>query len=319
MKVKGPKHNGWNTFYEFAWDARRKLMKEIIDSGESDPLRVINRFDTLVKFSEQKVELDDDGEVTSIAYDLNSNRPEVDISNFSKDGVNIMTNIECSRLPHGLPVGKQLPFFDKKSETSYYTETDVNTFIADYIAGKEFDAIIELGSGFCQNLIRLFYHGIPKVPMFGLEYTNSGVQCGNMLAQLRDDMELQSLNFDYNAPDFSEISGRFKNVFVFSRHSIEQVQTIPEDLFEKIGAIADKVTGMHFEPFGFQYQLNGEVSEVDAVQRDFFFSKQWNENFVKVIVDQFLNEKIDITYLSKNIFGGEHVGNATSFALWHSK
>lgn len=319
MATRGPKHNAWNTFYEHAWDARRRLMKQIIEDGETDPLRVINRFESLLRFSRQDYDMDDEGEITRFEYNLNCARVKEDISNFSKEGEQIVANINCDLLPNGIAIKKELPFFDKAFETSSYTETDVNRFIADYLGDKEVDAIVELGSGFCQNLIRLHYEGAPQVPMFGLEYTESGVECGNMLATLNDDITLESMHFDYNVPDFSAIKGRFKNVFVFSRHSIEQVQTIPHELFEKIAEIGENVTAMHFEPFGFQYQLNNELSPIDAQQRDFFFSKHWNENFVPAIVDQFLQDKIDLIYLSKNIFGGEHVGNATSFALWKSK
>lgn len=313
MKKNGPKHNNWNDFYEAAWYARKKLMSEIIEAGERDPLRVINMLEH--KLTTHVENITHSPEKVTVTYDKQQNFLE-EVTNIKKENGRLKLDVN-SPLPNNEPLKVPRPFFDNNYNVSPYTVTDTNRFIADYVMDNNFDAIIELGSGFCQNLVKLHYLGIPKLPLYGLEYTTSGVDCGNMLATLASTLKLESLPFDYNAPDFTALKGLFSNVFVFTKHSIEQVPLISSHLLTEISRIADQVTCMHLEPFGFQV-FGTEQTCIDNQQKQFFKEKGWNTNLALVLLKEFLEDSINLTYLNKHVFGGDF-SNPTSLAIWKSK
>jgi hypothetical protein len=96
---------------------------------------------------------------------------------------NITDNSEAHRIQtHGisiLPIGLEVDIIinnNQKLLASSYTSCNHTEFIADYCRNKNFDAIIELGSGYSQNLIRIFNHGGPKVPYYAGEFTENGAQ-----------------------------------------------------------------------------------------------------------------------------------------------
>jgi hypothetical protein len=154
-------------------------------------------------------------------------------------------------LPTGLEVDVIINHKNQELLASSYTSCNHTEFIADYCRNKNFDAIIELGSRHSQNLIRIFNHGGPKVPYYVGEFTESGTQCAQMLADLTDEFKSIPFRFYYKPPDLSNIP-KYKNVLVFTCHSIKQVTYITDALISKI---ADNATYIHIEPFGFQIMI----------------------------------------------------------------
>jgi hypothetical protein len=123
--------------------------------------------------------------------------------------------------------------------------------LAEHLQGAE--AIIELGSGWGYNLFHLWLTGAPRTARyFALEYTQAGRRCSERLAGLGAGPDLTTLPFDYYHVDLSAL-GRFSGrVAVFSLFSIDQIPTLPPDIFPALAALAPQVDCLHFEPAGWQ-------------------------------------------------------------------
>ncbi|MFT6733849.1 MAG: hypothetical protein ACJAS9_002043 [Polaribacter sp.] len=223
--------NAWNDFSERSWHARKKIMKSIIDSGEKNPLSVIDKFASINRFS---IEHMPEGVGTDFIFEKDQFYRHDDVINITKNGEehSIQTQ-NIGILPTGLPIDVIINHRDQEQVVSSYTSCNHTEFIADYCRGQNFDAIIELGSGYRKNLIKIFNQGRPNIPYYGGEFTESGTQCAQMLADLSNELSLIPFRFDYRVPDFSNIS-EYNHVLVFTCHSIEQVEFIPDKLIPEI-------------------------------------------------------------------------------------
>ncbi len=309
----------WNEFYEMSWDGRRKLMSDIISSGETNPLRVVNLFLSSIRLSheQQRPLISDAKNMMGITEgELGSN--SVDIRNVSQvddsKAINITPHMN---LPGGRRADIQHVHRNKFSVVSSYTDCDKMDFLADYCQLRNFDAVIELGSGYGGNLVKLFYQGGPKVPYYAGEFTQSGIQCADMLNELSEEFEINSFRFDFRYPNFSFIP-KFENILVFTCHSIEQVDFIPDDLLPDISKIAKNVTCIHMEPFGFQMASGDVGRDVDEYHRRFFVEKGWNQNLLNQLIVHTSNGNIDLEYIGKNTLGGSDSHSPSSLAVWKS-
>lgn len=288
-------------------------MADIINSGVSHPLRVIHLFESIVRHS--SVNRREDG---VFEYEIDEKRiakqSMQDLNESISEGLGIeITNL----LPNGISVSKVRAHIDHYYRASTYSVCNKIAFLADYIRDKEYDAIIELGSGYSGNLIKLYYQGGPKIPYFGGDYTESGTETAMMLSTLTDEFELTPFRFDFCQPDFSMFQ-KFKKILFFTCHAIEQVHQIPEDLFLKMSSVTDQVTAIHMEPFGFQIQTNNSESKINQRQRDFFLQNKWNINFAETLIKSCKDNQVRLIYLNKNILDGEDPANPTSLAIWES-
>ena len=303
----------WNDFYEEAWHARSEIISRLISEGESHPLRVLKIFESIMRFSKQERIIREGIGKFSFYEDIEY--LNFDINNILTDYENRSISLsDISKLPNGLASSMKLPFQSLLQEVPQYTSTNKIEFLVDYCRNRKFDAILELGSGYSQNLIKLFYEGGPRVPYYAGEYTQSGVRCSNMLAGLSDELDLTSFQFDYRDPNLS-ILPKLDNILVFTSHSIEQVDYISDTLLPLIANIAKKVTCIHFEPFGFQLTSPDQDSEHIMNQRSIFDKNQWNQNLASKLIFHHLNKEINLIYLCPNMLGGEQE-NPTSIAIW---
>ncbi len=309
----------WNEFYEKSWDSRRKIMSDIIDSGETNPLRVVNLFLSSIRLSnkEQQPLIRDAKNMMGITGRELEARP-VDVRNVmlanDRMGVKITPHMN---LPGGRRADMQHTHRNKFSVLSSYTDCDKMDFLSDYCQSRNFDAVIELGSGYGGNLVKLFHQGGPKVPYFAGEFTQSGTQCADMLNALSNEFEINSFRFDFRYPDFSSIP-KFENVLVFTCHSIEQVDFIPDKLIPDICKISKNVTCIHMEPFGFQMVSTDVGRDVDKCHKHFFMENGWNQNLLNQLVVHTSNGNIDLEYIGKNALGGDDSYSPSSLAVWKS-
>jgi len=291
-------------------------MSRIISSGERNPLRVISELESISRFSEQRRTFDDGN--GKFIFEEDINYIQHDISNVQVNAKDRSISIApVTKYPNGLDIDKILPHRDGNLQVPFYAKNNNMEFIADYCRLRNYDAVIELGSGYAQNLIKLHFLGGPKVPYYAGEYTKSGCECASMLGDLDSEINLIPFDFDYLSADFSSIK-QFDNVLVFTCHSIEQVTNIPKDLIPKISRIADNVTCIHIEPFGFQLTSSHNESEVDKCHRSFFAKNAWNQNLASSLVYHHLCNNIELNYISPNIMGGLE-NNPSSLALWKSR
>ncbi len=309
----------WNEFYEKAWTKRQELMSLIIASGETHPLRVINILSSVLRFSDEEV-VKVGGTSNKLAFvcDVDSKYVLDDVRNVTivenNNGINIET---IKHLPGGMLADIQLAHRNEYSIACSYTDCDKMEFIADYCRLRNFDAVIELGSGYSQNLVKLFYQGGPKIPYYGGEFTRSGTHCAKMLNDLSDELEIINFRFDFRKADLSIIP-KYDNVLVFTSHAIEQVNIIPDDLIPIIANVAKQVTCMHMEPFGFQLTSPDNECEIDKNQRKYFKTNDWNLNLMNQLILHSCNGNIDLQYIGKHMMGGSDFHNPSSIALWKS-
>ena len=281
-------------YHEHLWGYRLGLAKDAIEKGETHPLRITKQL--LSSYRLNPVTLNDDGSVT----------PAEETSNNPYD---------FPLLPTGLPAFRPMWVRSQPGIAPYY-QSAVDLLV-DFLAQNEFEAVVELGSGYGQNLIELYYHGGPKgIPYYAGEYTESGVELAAQLFSLIDDEAFVSFPFDIEAPDLSAVKER-KKIFIFTRHALEQVEKIPEDFFATLASHAKEVTCVHFEPFGFQ--LKESDSEAHDTHRQYTAQRGFNTNMVEVLVESEKTGAIAIKYIGGDVLGGLDIPYQTSIAIWESR
>jgi len=273
------------SIYDLLWDSRHTFIKNIIGAGETHPLRLHY---LLSWFSRH--------------YDI---RGPIDHAS-NADGFPL--------LPTGVPAFRRMGVGDEFQLLPFYENT--NDFLVDLLSNDKPEAVVELGSGYGKNLLELYYRGGPRgIPYYAGEYTESGTAFAQTLAAQTTDFELIPFRFDHNAPDLTRVKESDFVVF-FSCHSIEQVAELRTDYFEILTSQADRVLGVHFEPFGFQ--MPNAVSDVDSVQREFFVGQGWNWNFCEVLRASADRGGIDIKYIAKNVMPNTDPTNPTSLVVWEA-
>lgn len=286
-------------------------MKQLFESGERHPLRIIGQLNTFEKFNEF---ISRDGKTDYYNYQKKDIKPFSNVTDVhSSNSIEIKETI---RMPTGLPIQEVSDFLDGHIAIPHYYTQGIVDFLRDYLQDKQFDAIIELGAGFGGNLFKLYYNGGPKVPYYAGEFTESGFNCCQFLSALDPELNITPFRFDYRNPNLSCIKENGK-IFVFTCHSIEQVDYIPEHLLKTIADCAQEVTCIHMEPFGYQMLANEKYSNVDEIQQKFFEEKNWNRNLFQALLQNH-QKHILLEFIGKNILGG-HFANPTSVAIWKKK
>ncbi len=119
---------------------------------------------------------------------------------------------------------------------------------------NDFRNIVELGAGPGWNLfdigIYLGKHKLTKRFLFGLEYSDAGVEIINMLGE-HEKMPIKGYQFDYTKPDISMIPDNGPTLF-YSHLSIEQVEDISRDLYNQLAKRKHPTKLIHVEPIGWQ-------------------------------------------------------------------
>lgn len=307
----------WDFFYESAWKTRLEKIKEFMADGPTNPLRVIGQLNSFERYHSFYVGYNTAGEKAG-SYSRFENIRAGEIRNLLTQGGSFNFDMEASQfLPNGQPIYENIPFGGGIVPVPRYHFTrGLDRLLADYLQSRKFDAIVELGGGYGQNLFELYYAGGPRVPYYSGEFTKSGFEACSLLNTLTHEFEVKPFYFNHENPDLSPIREKGR-VFFFTAHSIEQVEKIPEDYFLKMVRHAEYVEAMHFEPFGFQL-VQGALSAEDEQHQKNALSQKWNVNFIQTLLASHSRGDIDVTYIGKNCLGG-HVGNPTSLAAWKKK
>ena len=299
----------WNNHYETAWRFRADIIKNLYEDGERHPLRILRIYESIVRLSSNAPGHVDYEQDNSYAAHLHSN---VRLINNS-------TNIDPPKhLPTGSPTGIRMSFMDDWIKFSPLFSTVFIPFLADFLRKNHFDAVVELGSGLGVNAVRLFYEGGPKVPYYVGEFSESGTDCAQFFSEICNDFTIVPFRYDHLCPDLSIVRENSR-VFVFSIHSIEQVPEIQMNLFEEIVSVAEHVTCMHIEPFGWQLaHMAGNMSKVDVSQKEFFLKNGWNTNLFPMLSNANIQRVINLRYTGKNVFPSHDWLNPSSLAHWET-
>jgi hypothetical protein len=170
--------------------------------------------------------------------------------------------------------------------------------------------VVELGSGWGQNLLNLHLWGGPKVPYFALEPSASGRECVELLAGLAPGLELTAVPFDFQRPSY-ELPRENEHVLVFTAHSIEQVTELEPEALTGLFALGRSLTVVHFEPIGWQI---GET-EVTAGSREHAFDKAYNRNLWPLLNQLAGAGEITIETALPDLIGHKK-RNASTLVVW---
>ena len=180
------------------------------------------------------------------------------------------------------------------------------------------DTIVELGSGWSANLFNLWLRGGPRrARYFGCEYSLAGRNTSILLAEKAEGMSFDGCAFDWYEPNFDFLPKDGKHVMIFSCHSIEQIPDLPMVVFERIlesTKNAQTVTGVHFEPVGWQYPERFSDSSRLLLSRRYAEEKNYNKN-LRDVLEYFVERKhIRMDSLEVDRFGSEM--NPASLIIW---
>jgi hypothetical protein len=173
----------------------------------------------------------------------------------------------------------------------------------------EADLVVEMGSGWGRILLDLWLGGGPRQALYvGAEYTPTGRACTELLVATEPSLQARAIPFDYHNADLSSLP-RAKKSVVFSHHSLEQIPEMKLSVIESALDTADQVTGLHFEPVGFQY---GGGSDQYAVKNDY------NQNFRSVVEAAEQKGLITIEQTNVDAFGFA-LKNPATIVVWKKR
>jgi hypothetical protein len=174
------------------------------------------------------------------------------------------------------------------------------------------DLVVELGSGWGNNLLDLYLAGGPRGRYFALEPTRLGRQAVESLATLEPSLDLTALPFDYERPDYGSLPTADR-LLVFTSHSVEQIQQLPEVAITRLFEIADEIVGVHFEPVGWQIDpaAAGEVGATRAYSE----ANGYNENLWPLLNELADAAELTIETVVPDILHHK-IWNASSLIVW---
>ena len=243
----------WEDYYAKGARFELEKFKEIIAAGETVPMRVIKLFKEFERLHSRSI--GEDGGA------LHTPRQIVD-DNLFVEAPSLSTVI----------------FLDKKIPYPPYTGPNESKLLRDAmnLNNTDFDAIVELGSGWGRVLFDLYYDGFPKdIPMYSAEQSAPSREITDVLCELDPAINIEAVAFDFNDPDFSFLEGK-KKVFFFTVYSLMFIRTIEEDLIRAMLGSADYVECLHIEPMGYQ-------TTQDEERTLFFDDKNWNANLTSLL------------------------------------
>ena len=175
--------------------------------------------------------------------------------------------------------------------------------------------IVELGSGWGQNLADLYLAGGPRDAAYrGLELTPTGRACTELLAGLEPNLDLSALPFDYRAPDYRALPRVGGHVVIFSYHSIEQIPELREDVVTGLLDLGASVSGVHFEPIG--WQVEGHSADLGATE-EYARQKHYNRNLLPLLTALRSRGMITISEVVPDIIHFKPF-NASTMVVWQS-
>jgi hypothetical protein len=174
------------------------------------------------------------------------------------------------------------------------------------------EMVVELGSGGGMNLLNLHLWGGPRVPYQALEPTASGRACAETLAALDPELDLTTAPFDFERPRYDGLPRKEAHVLVFTVHAIEQVTDLPHEAITGLFGLAASVTGVHFEPVGWQV-----VGEPDPAARDYAVRQRYNRNLWALLRDLDTAGELRVERVAPDLFGDKYK-NPGTLIVWHA-
>jgi hypothetical protein len=171
--------------------------------------------------------------------------------------------------------------------------------------------VVELGSGWGNNLLDLYLWGGPKVRYFALEPTRSGRATVTTLAQLAPDLDLVALPFDYERPSY-DLPRDNDHVVVLTCMSIEQVPDVPKEAITGLFELGESLTVVHFEPLG--WQIRGGPDSEKAHR--YVLRRGYNRNLWPLLDELADAGELTIDSVVPDMIGHKRK-HSSSLVVWH--
>lgn len=214
-----------------------------------------------------------------------------------------------------LALGRRVALPAALAYPGFYTL--VRQILLDLSLQEEPDLIVEVGSGWGRNLANLWLDGGPRHARYlALEYTESGRRCSQALARLAPGFDLITDAFDYYAPSLPDLP-RHARALVFTVFSIDQIPQISAAPLQMLSRIADSVTGVHFEPVGWQHaeQAAGKSENNPFKSKTYTETHDYNRNFWPVLKNLEAEGNLVVEQMVPDIFGA-NPENPASLVVW---
>ena len=147
-------------------------------------------------------------------------------------------------------------------EKDLYLRNALNEYI-----NSETDCIIELGSGWGRNILKLSNNEDYKdIDFIAAELSDSGRNITNLFSDVFN-LNVSSVEFNwYDVDGISSILSekQYKNVIIYSYHSIEQIHTLDSNIFINALSLGMDIKCIHIEPVGFQFDSKSTGYDKDC-------------------------------------------------------
>jgi hypothetical protein len=177
--------------------------------------------------------------------------------------------------------------------------------------------IVEIGSGWGQNLLDLYLGGGPRrATYFALEPSQSGRTCFSLLASLEPALTARSAAYDYSQPCYEDVPRGHAHALIFTSHSIEPEPELNREVLTELFPLASELTVVHFEPVGWQIRAERglEAARVGAT-KEYSEAKKYNRNLWELLVDLEKLGRIDLLTADPDIFCHKRF-NVSSLIIW---
>ena len=296
-------HTDWADYYDKGYECELELLDDVMKVAGGNAFRAMRLYlNKLGHYDRQVFEGERGGQVVIYRYELKERPPRTKVADS----------------PTGFPVFGEDTIVGEITRTSSYMDLScqIPLFLVDYLIGhKGIEAVVELGSGAGEKLIGLYYHGCPRdIRLYGAEYSRFGREMAQRFVDADKDLNVSLYPFDFRRPDLSFVEEE-DHVLYFTSWSIMFEQHLGPDVFRSMVASADRVTGIHFEPCGFQI-LSADYP-VSRIQESEAHSKAWNVNLVPMLEALHNEGLIKLEYLAKDVMMGGGLSHPLTIAIWH--
>lgn len=263
-----------NMFLYF-WNIRDQLLAQMIADGETSLPRVLGLYQSLNRRCQLLLD------------SAHTTGPDGALIYFLTGGGGwapkeyVLENHPPQRLPDNTPLLNYTLVAGAKTVQPSRGDYDrvAVRYLGDLIRSRNFDAIVELGSGLGERLFEIYLGGGPaNIPYFGAEYWESGRRGADRLAALEPALDFRSVPLDLTQPDLSFLAG-FKNVLLFTNASAYCIPNLPADLPARLAAAAPRVTGVHFELI--HHQVTTGKDELADMARLRSFNHDFADNMMR--------------------------------------
>ncbi len=261
---EGPVDHHW---YEPVWDRQLQEIATLIESGETELLRVVDR----IRASPEKR--------------------------------NVFTDVD-----ERLWFGERLRM--NRVLRSHLRHALINAVLYD-ACRDETESVVELGAGNGINLFEFWLTASPRRARYlAFEIASTGRLCTELMATLEPSMHVSAHAFDYRTPDYALIPNGQQHMLVFTTSSIEQVAELPRAVIDDLLGKADAVSGVHFEPVGWQLP-----EQDNPAHRRLCTNRGYNQNFWSLLTEFQQAGRIAIDRTVVNIYG--RINHPTTLIEWH--